>query len=825
MTQETDKSMGKTVNRQQRHGISLRARITIAITAIAVFIAVVIGFFTNERSRTTQTYLGSQFQEAVKEKSEFQIQTRVQQEAQSINQIFVNASRSVTSVAGVASHLISQEGTFSNDSLYWNATQKLTRLPNGAWDNPSSDIASVFAPAYLSIDKPQIDELNALVRLDSIVPNTLLINPDIVGLYYISSGNITIYYPNIDLASLVPPNFTATDQTFYTDALHLPPRGYIWSPPYQDPAQTGLIVTLSSPVYDNASKIRGVIGADIQLAKVKEQVLSVKVGETGYAFLIDEDGHILAMPEAGYADFNLTPEDIRVNEVPKVSLVEQGPPSLKPFFQDMALGGTSIQTVQFHDTEYYLVYTRITSTRYSLGIFVPVSEMNTAVLEAQTLVTQENQATRSYILILLGVVIGAGALISFALSQVLTNPLVQLTNTAEKISAGDLTAEANPTSVREVSVLTHAFNAMTAQLRHTLVNLEQLVAERTSELQEAKEHSQHRAEQFEAISQVARNISTSQDLETLLPRITAVISKHFGFYHVGVFLIDSHHEYAVLRAANSPGGKRMLERNHKLKIGETSIVGYVTSQNRPRIALDTGIDAVYFDNPDLPETRSEMALPLRTGEEVIGALDVQSVEPNAFSDENIETLSTLADQVSIAIQNARLYEETRNALAQSQAVYREFVQTGWRQFTHTLKLTGIRRNNANVTLLKGETAAADVNGKDTLNLPIKLRNQKIGTLKLHTEDDKQWTQDEIDIATAILDRAALAMESARLLDQAQRRAARERVISDISSNIGVSSDIEAILRTAVQELGRTMGGAEVVLELGSDVTAGEVDNE
>ena len=362
---------------------------------------------------------------------------------------------------------------------------------------------------------------------------------------------------------------------------------------------------------------------------------------------------------------------------------------------------------------------------------------------------------------------------------------------------------------------------MTARVQELVGRLEQRVSERTAELEKSTSQSEKHAAQLEAVAQVAHSISTSQSLEALLPKITSVISERFGFYHVGIFMLDENRQYAVLRAANSPGGQKMLARQHQLKVGETGIVGFVTSQGQARIALDTGADAVYFDNPDLPDTRSEMALPIFVGNQVTGALDVQSLEPNAFSQEDIETLSTLADQVSIAIQNARLYEETQNALAQSQVLLQQFTQTGWSEFKRTQKLTGIRRSKAKVTLLNEPLAPSELNDGNILDLPINLRGQKIGSLKMSAPDKRQWTQDEIDIASVFLERAAIALENARLLDDAQRRAIRERVIGDISASISTFSDMEGILRTAVQQLGRRMGGAEVELELGADLESEE----
>ncbi len=271
----------------------------------------------------------------------------------------------------------------------------------------------------------------------------------------------------------------------------------------------------------------------------------------------------------------------------------------------------------------------------------------------------------------------------------------------------------------------------------------------------------------------------------------------------------------------------MLERGHRLKIGETGIVGYVTSTGRPRVALDTGTDVVFFNNPDLPETRSEVALPLLIENRIIGALDVQSTEPNAFNQEYVDVLSTLADQVSIAIQNARQYEETRKALAESESLSRQFIQTGWSQFTRMHNIEGIRHTGAKATLLykkKDKGTEADASDKNQLNtrdrgvvlsLPVKLRGEVIGSVDIRSQENRQWDQDELDIVTAIIERAAIAMESSRLLEEAQRRASREQAIGEMSASIGTFTDTEAILRATVNEIAQKIGGARVVFELGT----------
>ena len=359
-----------------------------------------------------------------------------------------------------------------------------------------------------------------------------------------------------------------------------------------------------------------------------------------------------------------------------------------------------------------------------------------------------------------------------------------------------------------------------AELNELHANLEQQVDERTSELQ-------RRASQLEAVSAVARTIASVQDLDTLLPAITKLVSQQFGFYHVGIFLLDQQRQNAVLRAANSSGGLRMLSRQHTLPLDAHSIVGYSTSRGEPRIALDVGTDSVYFNNPDLPNTRSEMAIPLRVTGTVIGALDVQSIETNAFSQEDIGVLATLADQIAIAIENARLFGETKKALNESRIMFEKYTQQEWSSFARQVRPNGFLFDGKHVVPLDNTSKREPIKAviqtgslsldkpSATIAIPIKLRGQTIGVLDIRAKNGQRpWKQDEIAMLEAAAERAALALENARLIESAQRRAARERAIGDISSRIGSVSNLESILQMAVEELGRKIGGAaEVTLEI------------
>jgi len=363
------------------------------------------------------------------------------------------------------------------------------------------------------------------------------------------------------------------------------------------------------------------------------------------------------------------------------------------------------------------------------------------------------------------------------------------------------------------------------ELKKLQASLEQRVQERTSELtlrglevMSVNKQIQRRAMQLEAVAQVMQTITSVRDLQQLLPHIATVISEKFDFYHVGVFLLDEVHEYAVLSATNSEGGRKMLERKHRLRVAEEGIVGYVTSTGEPRIALDVGKDPVFFNNPDLPDTHSEMALPLRSEEHIVGALDVQSQETEAFSDEDVQLLSLLANQVSLAIENARLFDETRHALAEAEAVSRQFTREAWGRLPVEHNLIGYRYNVTGATALnepidlteldKGKSHNRQTEASQVL-VPIELRGETIGTLMVQSPSVEDLNQDQLDLIKAVAERVAFSAENARLFEETTRRAERERLVSDITGKVRSMNDPQAMIQIAVEELRKALGATRV----------------
>lgn len=566
-------------------------------------------------------------------------------------------------------------------------------------------------------------------------------------------------------------------------------------------------LSIAAPIRNARGEIIGVCGLTTTIESVSAEIVGAKIGETGYAYVVDENNFVIAHPDPAYTDQEL----FDLSNYPPVVRLRQDGEGLITFTDENGVT--------------WRAYVRALDNGW--GIVVQQTE---AELLAPVRVFQRGLA------IVISVGVFALVLVTwFTLRRALA-PIRIVTETASAIAEGELERVVPVTSGDEIGVLGTAFNQMAARLRELIGGLEARIAERTAELTAANERNQRRAVQFEAIAQVAHSIASLQNLEILLPRITELISERFGFYHVGIFLLDNKKEFAVLMAANSEGGKRMLARRHSLKVGETGIVGNVAFTGIPRIALDVDADAVFFQNPDLPATRSEIALPLQYRDQIIGVLDMQSTQPIAFQQEDVAVFSTLADQIAVAIENARLFSESQSLLAESQKAFGGYLQSAWQALQAANPTIGYNLIGEAISALeqpveteaikqaieKGVTIAVG-SGKEnraTLTVPIRLRGKVIGVLDVKMPNLPAWDPDNVDIAEAVADRLSLAIETAILLDESRRRADTERIIGEVTSKISSSVNLQNVLQTTVKELGRVLPGSEIILQFQSDQKAG-----
>ena len=382
-----------------------------------------------------------------------------------------------------------------------------------------------------------------------------------------------------------------------------------------------------------------------------------------------------------------------------------------------------------------------------------------------------------------------------------------------------------------VNALTSSFetalqkqSALSEELQKERDSLESRMKERAAE-------AERRAAQIEAAADLARDISTNIELESLLKNSVELVRERFGFYHAGIFLIDERGEYAVLKAATGEAGRAMLANNHRLRIGEVGIVGYVVSKGESRVTLKVEEDAFHFKNPLLPETQSEMALPLRVGEKVIGALDVQSQNAYAFNPDDIKIIQTLADQIAVAIEKSRLLQQLQESLQSLEISAAQTSRQSWLNYLQNARKSYAYRyqqeiieetgpsNEPAVSINQTQIEVTQTDETDQrftkIKLPIKLRGQILGVLEIKLEGETV-AQGTTRMVEAIADRLSTALENARLLEEIQFRAEREHLVSDIATQMRSATEVESILRTAALEIGRKMGIAEVVVQLRND---------
>ena len=358
--------------------------------------------------------------------------------------------------------------------------------------------------------------------------------------------------------------------------------------------------------------------------------------------------------------------------------------------------------------------------------------------------------------------------------------------------------------------------------------LDQRVDERTHQIR-------RRETELFAASRLAHEIATSTDLDDLLDKSADMIRDTFGFYHAGIFLLDEKKEYAVLRSATGEAGRIMLARNHRLKVGEVGIVGFVVNRGEPRITMDVQQDSFHFKNPILPETRAEMAIPMRMGSEIMGALDVQSTQPNAFTADDTRMFQTIADQLAIAIDKARLVQKLQASIEEMEKSYRQTTRQGWQSYVRASRRhysfrynqqaleAGVletpevhearQQNQLVVKTIPAEQP--DQNPVSVIAVPIKLRQEVIGVLDIRVQAETV-SKELLELLEVTSNRLALALENARLVETVQIRVDRERLVSEISNRVRASTDVDGILRTTAAELGRRLGVSEVVVQLRSD---------
>jgi GAF domain-containing protein/HAMP domain-containing protein len=668
------------------------------------------------------------------------------------------------------------------------AGHSLTSLAR-QWLEPNIRRVEKLAAAPELIDRngfnPNLDRLHALLEARAAAnPNTLWLRVMNLDGKVIAQNDAS---PPVDSLSLELVKRIAARAVIVNQMV-----------PSADGKGTDLII--GAPITTPDKQLIGALFMAVALDDLSLQVETARYAGIGRAFLVDPDDH--PFPKSSFADKTTTLSDYQ-----PVRWLRHG----------------------YAGIHYY-------TTSDGVARRASISSLPNgwaAVVEAP-----ENELTLATSLYqrVAWVSIGIGSFLMMFLSWLIvrqfTQPIKDLTGTATAIAEGNLRLTAPVRNSDEIGRLALAFNAMTDRLRGLIDGLEERIQERTEALEKRAVQLQVAAEvSREANSRVSVETSPQTDpsvsggagepaLQSLLDRTVQLISDRFGFYHAGLFLLNETGDYAVLKAAASDGGRRMLLRGHRLKVGQTGIVGFAASARAPRIAVDVGDDAVYFNNPDLPDTRSEAALPLLARGQVIGVLDVQSTQPAAFSPQDIEILQILADQVALAIDNSRLLADSRRSLQELETLYSLNIRHAWQKRLVSGPIQFAYDSTANVSS-PVEAPAFDSGGEDdhVLELPIELRGSRLGILRLRrTEDQPAWSMTDRRAAVDALAQAALALDNARLLEETRRLAGREIQINQIAAQIRSSVNVETILQNTIREISMAVKASRAAIQINPETS-------
>lgn len=386
----------------------------------------------------------------------------------------------------------------------------------------------------------------------------------------------------------------------------------------------------------------------------------------------------------------------------------------------------------------------------------------------------------------------------------------------------------------DIAIMILLITSSTAILRYFAINVESIT-----------ERATRSTNLLHATSDVGQITNKLLDLDELFTKAVELIRDRFAYYHVQVFLIDNQREYAELVASTGDVGKQLIDLGHKLAVGSQSVIGKVTQVGEPVVAGDADSDNVHARNELLPNTRSELALPIIDGDRIIGALDVQSTRSKAFNDTDIQALQVMANQLAVAIRNARLFEAKEASLQENRRLFGELegrldeierlnqqlTRRAWQDYLQgdnrtsgiTLGDQGISEDNTawSATMIEAHKTRRTTHQQHdnlmTIAVPIILRGEVLGVVEVETESELRQS-DIVETMKTVAERLAISLDNSRLFQEAQETTAQEQRINDIVGKYQSASTVDDLLEITLAELSESLGAQSSSIRLTSSQT-------
>lgn len=565
-----------------------------------------------------------------------------------------------------------------------------------------------------------------------------------------------------------------TDQTYF-------------SPVWFDEKTGEMLMAIAIPLFKPRSvQLKGVLIANIEFDTVGDLISSLQVSAGQTIYVVDSTGQVVAHQDRSVAlpDLHFAAPETGDNQIGLTG-------------DNVVL---STATIQLGEQELTVVAERPRS-------------------EALASATDTVYTIAATIIVALVAASGLGILI---IGQIV-RPITAMSATAGAISVGDLSQQVKVTSRDEIGTLATAFNSMTAQLRDLIGTLEQRVANRTQRL--------------EILATLAGQLSAALDREALLAEVVNQVKANFGYYHAHIYLFDDTNENLMVAQGTGEAGAEMKRTDHSIPLDAPASLVARAARTGEIVAVDNVREIVdWLPNPLLPDTYSEMAVPIMLEGTVIGVLDVQEDKIAGLDDADANLLRSLASHVAVAIRNARLFDEVTTALGEARAAQERYLERAWtkpnlaaRRGKHHYARPGVVELDV-ATLTEAKQLALEHSQPQVIPLengdselasilaPVALRNKTIGTLQLYPLNDRQsWTEDDLDIVEAVLEQLAQSAENLRLFEETRERASREHLIGEIHAKMRRATDIETLMKMAIDELSNVMGTTHAFVRLGAEL--------
>jgi GAF domain-containing protein len=502
---------------------------------------------------------------------------------------------------------------------------------------------------------------------------------------------------------------------------------------------------------------------------------------------------------------------------------------------------TLIVTIQRNNFSYTVKVYSLSSIFYILGVINLVQNGLTAdagiFLLSFTVVTCLMIGARSGVFALI-LSIGTYSLVGFLMSSGSLVPpiLTDFREPIDWISGGAVFILLSAILILALNTILKGLNDSIAQIKILAVDTDR----DREQLRLRGQDLQRRLAQLHAAADIEHTISAVREPQDLMQKAVDLLRERFGLYHVGVFMFEETSpsprktawdgesdrgmdtgSYTKLstEVIFQAGTGNIVPVGYRLALSETSNAWRAMSTRKPR-SVDAAIKGNTFLTTYLPLAHSELAIPLLSQDRVTGVLMIYSTQSNAFDADDIVLFQSSADNLGIALENARLFKQNQDDLEEIRTLQKQYISRAWSDieqvhgklsYTYDVAPAQRFREQQSRNQPVDQTNIAE-QGTSTFSTPISLRDQTIGHLTLET-NKPAWSNEDRAFIESVITEAALALDNARLLSETQKRAEHDRLIADITRTVQASTDIETILSSAILELGRKLHASEAAISM------------